>query len=326
MTRAASEGFTEIDPNKRFLMFSRASYVGMHRYGGIWTGDNHSWWEHVLLNIKMMPALNMCGFLYSGADTGGFSSDANSQLIIRWTQFSLFTPLFRNHSIMGSRRQEPYVFDEESMLTIREAIRLRYALIPYLYSEYMKATLNQDVLFAPLSFEYNDKMSRHTEDQLLVGDSLMITPVYEENAFGRYVWLPEEMLLWKAKSYDKRHFAVMSQGSHFIEIDLDEVPIFIRKNKMIVLGRPASNVEAMDTDQLTVIAFIDDVAEYTFYDDDGTSKEYENGSYAKIDIRIEKRGLSYDIKTDVKGETDLKEINFEIVKGTGQVFKTTVSL
>ncbi len=76
----------------------------------------------------------MCGFLYSGADTGGFSSDANSQLIIRWTQFSLFTPLFRNHSIMGSRRQEPYVFDEESMLTIREAIRLRYALIPYLYS------------------------------------------------------------------------------------------------------------------------------------------------------------------------------------------------
>jgi len=70
MTKAASEGFDEIDSNKRFLMFSRASYIGMHRYGGIWTGDNHSWWEHLILNIKMMPALNACGFLYSGADTG----------------------------------------------------------------------------------------------------------------------------------------------------------------------------------------------------------------------------------------------------------------
>ena len=77
MTRAAGEAFERIDPDRRFLMFSRSSYVGMHRYGGIWTGDNRSWWSHILLNLKMMPSLNMCGFLYTGADLGGFGSRHN---------------------------------------------------------------------------------------------------------------------------------------------------------------------------------------------------------------------------------------------------------
>lgn len=70
MTRSAGEAFERLEPDKRILMFSRASYIGMHRYGGIWTGDNKSWWSHILLNLKMMPSLNMCGFLYSGAISG----------------------------------------------------------------------------------------------------------------------------------------------------------------------------------------------------------------------------------------------------------------
>lgn len=74
MTRSAGEAFERISPDKRILMFSRSSYIGMHRYGGIWTGDNCSWWSHILLNLKMMPSLNMCGFLYTGADLGGFGT------------------------------------------------------------------------------------------------------------------------------------------------------------------------------------------------------------------------------------------------------------
>ena len=65
MTRAAGEAFERLCPDKRILMFSRSSYVGMHRYGGIWTGDNKSWWQHLLLNLKMMPSLNMVGILYT---------------------------------------------------------------------------------------------------------------------------------------------------------------------------------------------------------------------------------------------------------------------
>lgn len=324
MTRAAAEGFKEIDPTKRFLMFSRASYIGMHRYGGIWTGDNHSWWEHILLNIKMMPSLNMCGFLYSGADTGGFSGDANAQLVIRWMQFSLFTPLFRNHSAMGTRKQEPYAFDIESTDILRSTIRLRYALLPYIYSEYMKAARNYNVYFAPLSFEYDDRYSKHVEDQLLVGASLMIAPIYQENAIGRYVWLPEEMLLWKASDYNDKSYTVVNSGHRYIDINIDEIPIFIRKNKILILGKHANNVEKLDNTELHVIAFIEDKASYTYYDDDGVTYDFDKEIYSEIVIDIEKIDEDYRINIDNKGNKHVKKLNFEIVDLKGKVTKKSL--
>ena len=110
MTRAAGEAFEELEPDRRILMFSRSSYIGMHRYGGIWQGDNLSWWSHLLLNIKMMPSLNMCGFLYTGADLCGFGADTTEDLALRWMQFGVFTPLMRNHAALGTREQELYQF------------------------------------------------------------------------------------------------------------------------------------------------------------------------------------------------------------------------
>ena len=106
MTRAAGEAFERIDPEKRFLMFSRSSYIGMHRYGGIWMGDNKSWWSHILLNLKMLPSLNMCGFMYTGADLGGFGADATRDLVLRFLALGVFTPLMRNHAAAGTREQE----------------------------------------------------------------------------------------------------------------------------------------------------------------------------------------------------------------------------
>ncbi|QZY56160.1 TIM-barrel domain-containing protein [Crassaminicella profunda] len=326
MTRAAAEGFREIDPNKRFLLFSRSSYIGMHRYSGIWTGDNHSWWEHILLNIKMMPSLNMCGFLYSGADTGGFNGDANAELIIRWSQFSLFTPLFRNHSAMGTRSQEPFAFDEESKNIIKNTIKLRYALIPYIYSEYMKAVINKDIYFSPLSFEYDDEMSKRVENQLLVGDSIMITPIYEENAKGRNVYLPEDMLLWKVENYNDRNYQVLKKGHMYLDVDFREIPIFIRKNKMLVLGKSANNVESIENDELHVIAFVTDQAKYSYYDDDGKSYDYKEGKYSEIVIEIEKKNEEYHIKIDPRGNKKVEKLHFEIIDREGKVTKRTINL
>lgn len=64
----------------------------MHRYGGVWTGDNHSWWSHLLLNLKMLPSLNMCGFLYVGADLGGFNARHQPGSALRWLALGVFTP------------------------------------------------------------------------------------------------------------------------------------------------------------------------------------------------------------------------------------------
>lgn len=75
MTRAAGEAFQTLRPGQRTLLYCRSSIIGAHRWGGIWLGDNHSSWSQLLANIQMMPAVQMCGFLYSGADLCGFSED-----------------------------------------------------------------------------------------------------------------------------------------------------------------------------------------------------------------------------------------------------------
>ena len=154
MTRAAGEAFERLRPDKRILLFSRASYIGMHRYGGIWQGDNKSWWSHLLLNIRMLPSLNMCGFLYTGADIGGFNCDTTEDLLLRWYALGVFTPLLRNHSAYGTREQEPYRFRDID--SFRRILDLRYRLLPYLYSEYLKAALRDDMMFRPLSFDHPD--------------------------------------------------------------------------------------------------------------------------------------------------------------------------
>lgn len=217
MTRSAGEAFERISPDKRILMFSRSSYIGMHRYGGIWTGDNCSWWSHILLNLKMMPSLNMCGFLYTGADLGGFGANTTRDLLLRWLALGVFTPLMRNHAALGTREQEPYQF--EHIEDFRNVIGVRYRLVPYLYSEYMKAALNDDMYFKPLAFVYpDDKLARNTEDQLMIGNEIMIAPVYTQNAIGRYVYLPEEMMFVKFLGNGNMFQEILPKGIHYVEV------------------------------------------------------------------------------------------------------------
>ena len=246
MTRAAAEAFQELVPDKKILLFSRSSYIGMHRYGGLWTGDNQSWWSHLLLNIKMMPSLNMCGFLYCGADLGGFGTNCTRDLLLRWLAFGIFTPLMRNHSAFGTRPQECYAFGDTE--AFRGIISLRYRLIPYLYSEYVRACENNEMLFKPLAFDYpEDDIARHIEDQLLLSDNLMLTPVYEQNAIGRTVYLPEPMRFVLFKNAEVIHSEILPQGHHFIHVALDEVPVFIRPGHSLMLCSPAESTAALSS-------------------------------------------------------------------------------
>lgn len=272
MTRAAGEAFERIDPEKRFLMFSRSSYIGMHRYGGIWTGDNKSWWSHILLNLKMLPSLNMCGFLYTGADLGGFGSDTTRELLLRFLALGVFTPLMRNHSATGTREQECYQF--EKIEDFRAVINTRYRLVPYLYSEYMKAVLNDDMYFKPLGFVYpDDKRAIRIEDQLMLGNEIMIAPVYEQNARGRYVYLPEEMKFIKFLPDGSISEEVLAKGIHYVDVALNEVPLFIRSGKCIPVAEVAECVKDIDTEHLQLIGYKN--SSYTMYEDDGIHKDYD---------------------------------------------------
>ena len=228
MTRAAGEAFERLCPDRRILLFSRASYIGMHRYGGIWQGDNKSWWSHIRMNLRMLPSLNMCGFLYTGADIGGFNCDTTEDLLLRWYALGIFTPLLRNHSAYGTREQEPYRFHDID--SFRRILDLRYRLLPYLYSEYMKAALRSDMMFRPLAFDHpEDIRCRTIEDQLYLGDELMIAPVCEQNAAGRYVYLPERMKQLRYLGDGRFEETILDKGDHYIEVPLSDVVFFLRE-------------------------------------------------------------------------------------------------
>lgn len=278
MTRAAGEALQEISPEKRCLLFSRSSYIGMHRYGGIWTGDNKSWWSHVLLNLKMLPSLNMCGFLYVGADLGGFGADTSKELLLRWLALGVFTPLMRNHAALGTRNQECYLF--EQLEDFRHIIGVRYRLLPYIYSEYMKAALTDDMLFKPLAFEYpTDTMAATVEDQLMLGNEIMIAPVYTQNAKGRYVYLPEEMMFVSFLPDGSISTEILEKGHHYISVPLNVVPLFIRSGKCIPVADAAESVAELDTDTIKLIGYKDSA--YVLYEDDGYTRDYNLDAHSK---------------------------------------------
>lgn len=244
MTRAASESFKELAPDKDILMFSRASYIGMHRYGGIWTGDNHAWWSHILLSLKMLPSLNMCGFMYVGSDVGGFNDNTTEELLMRWMGLAVFVPLMRNHAAAGTRYQELYRFTDTD--TFKNIVTMRYALIPYLWEAYRKAVEQDTLMYRPLGFEHpEDRVAVATEDQLYVGEDIMICPVYTQNAVGRYVYLPEPMTMVRMKSADEYELEKYEAGHYFVEIPAQEIVFFIRDGHRIPLYKSAEYAEAV---------------------------------------------------------------------------------
>ena len=249
MTQSASEALRELRPDEPSLLFSRASYIGAHRYGGVWTGDNHAWWSHILLCLQQMPGLNMCGFLYSGSDIGGFNCNCTRDLLIRWMSFAVFTPLMRNHSAFGTRSQEAFAFGDTE--AFRHIIELRYRLIPYLYRSFMKAVEDDAMFFRPLAFDYeDDRIAAKVEDQLMVGDDIMIAPIYVQNADARHVYLPEDMRLIRMH---EGHISTeeLNGGWHYVSVPLGDV-VFFAKDP-IPMAKPARNVAELDIDDVEYI-------------------------------------------------------------------------
>ena len=281
MTRSAAEAFERYVPEKRILLFSRASYIGMHRSGGIWQGDNMAWWSHLKMNVKMMPSLNMCGFLYTGADVGGFGADTTEDLVLRWLEFAVFTPLLRNHSARGTRRQEVYRFSH--VQDFADVIGVRYQILPYIYSEYMKAALRNTMMFSPLSFIYGgDALAGQVEDQLLIGENIMIAPVCEQNASGRVVYFPERMKQLIFRKGTVAEGIVYEKGFAYVDMPMGSVNIFLREGYLFPVAKGGKCVEDVDFEDLTLYSFGEEIKPYEYYLDDGETKDFNIGSHVRM--------------------------------------------
>jgi alpha-glucosidase len=231
MCRATVDGLRQARPEERPFVLSRAGSAGIQRFAAVWSGDNCSRWEHLAMSIPMLCGLGASGVPFVGADIPGFFEHADPELAVRWYQCGLFYPFFRNHSANWSAEQYPWTFGPAAEKLIREAVRFRYRLMPYLTTCFAQASESGAPVMRPLWYEFQrDPAARDADNQFLLGRDLLIAPVCEQGVSSRSVYLPEG--LW----YDW-HSGDALEGGRWItcETPMERIGVFVRGGAVIPL-------------------------------------------------------------------------------------------
>ena len=279
MARSTYEGLLHLQPNKRPFVMTRSATAGIQRYAAVWTGDNTSQWQDISMAIPMCLNLGISGVPFVGVDIGGFWDASNGELLTRFAQLGALLPFCRNHNAIDNPNQEPWAFGEPFESAYRTAMTVRYTLLPYLYTLFQQAATTGTPIIRPLCFSYpRDEQACDVQDEFLIGDSLLSAPVYEPSTTSRNVYLPEGTWLdyWTGQEYSGR-------GWSKVAAPLEHWPLFIRGNSILPTGPMMQHVDQSPTDPLTFNCYmaIDGLANYTLYEDDGSSLAYQQGTYAQ---------------------------------------------
>ncbi|MDQ5844165.1 MAG: DUF4968 domain-containing protein, partial [Acidobacteriota bacterium] len=192
MARATYEGLERLQPNQRPYVITRAAYAGIQRYSTMWTGDTNSTWEALALNIPMFTTLGLSGEPFVGSDVGGFIGRGNGELLVRAYQVSFLAPFCRNHKVIDGYDQEPWRFGKYYEDIIRKYLKLRYQLLPFLYTTLEEAHQTGVPLFRPLVLNYQDDPNTYNlDDEFMIGNDLLVAPIVKPDVTRRLVYLPK---------------------------------------------------------------------------------------------------------------------------------------
>ncbi|RHY33838.1 hypothetical protein DYB32_008752 [Aphanomyces invadans] len=176
---------------ERPFVLSRAFFAGSQRYGAIWTGDNKADWGHLNYATKMLLSMSVASLTFVGADVGGFFGNPDAELVTRWSQAATYQPFFRGHAHHDSDRREPWVFGEPHTGRIRQAIRRRYVILPYLYTVFHTCSVSGLPVMRPLWMEFTgDAKSFSVEDSFLLGGDILVHPITSAGMTSANVYLP----------------------------------------------------------------------------------------------------------------------------------------
>jgi alpha-glucosidase len=296
MSRATYEGLERLQPDRRPYVITRAAYAGIQRYATMWTGDTNSTWESLALNIPMFTSLGLSGEPFVGSDVGGFIGRGNGELLVRSYQVSFLAPFCRNHKVIDGYDQEPWRFGKYYEDIIRKYLKLRYVLLPYLYTALEKAHRSGVPPFRPLLLNYQDDSNTYNiDDQFMVGDDLLVAPIVKPDVTRRLVYLPDGS--WYDYWTNKRY-----SGGTMISVDapLDVVPMFIRGGAIIPVGPSLNYVGERPADPITFNIYPDEKgsASASLYEDDGLSPAYKTGAFRRtaVSARRGPRGLTVSIE------------------------------
>ena len=252
-----------------------------------------------------------------GHDVGGFSGNKpDPELFVRWVQNGVMHPRFTIHSWNDDKTvNEPWMYPQVTNI-IRDAIELRYVLMPYLYNTLWKAHHDNEPMLRPTFLDHeHDKNTFIENDDYLFGEDLLVASVVEPNQRVRDVYLPQNFVGWY-DFYSHKWF----NGGKKIKVDapLEKIPLFLRAGSIISMARKGhKNTLSDDYRELLIMPFINQgERNIIVFDDDGESFDYLKGKYLKLDIHLKCTSQTIELTLEKSGDYLPKytEINFRLPK------------
>lgn len=359
-----------VDSTKRVFILTRSGYTGQQRYGcNVWTGDVTSSWENLRKQIPAMLNFSLTGNPNVNSDLGGFFCSAYNnagpesavrnplfrELYVRWMQMGVFTPMMRSHG--ADIKREIYYFGEDGdpvYDALANAIRLRYSLLPYIYSTSWNVTSGAGSMMKALPMDFpKDKKVWNMTDEYMFGDNLLVAPIVKAHYTPELITTTDENTGWDRKEKfdvkvtDGYDFLVPMSTSVYLpagtswwdfetgerhaggksiekSADINTIPVYVRSGSILPIGPDVQYATEKPWDNLEIRVYPGADGSFTLYEDEGDNYNYEKGKYSEIKFKWDdkKRQLTIDRR---KGEYPgmLKERDFR-VKLIGSDSRSTV--
>jgi alpha-D-xyloside xylohydrolase len=285
-TQAVYEGQRAASSDKRVFILSRSAAAGTQRNSvAAWSGDVESNWLSFARQIPAGLNFSLSGIPYWTTDIGGFiignpDDPAYRELFIRWFQYGTFCPIFRLHGTRTTNTNELWSYGEQAQQILTDYDRLRYRLMPYIYSLAWKTTSEGYTPMRPLAMDFRtDVRAQNVGDQYMFGPALLVNPVTEPGATKRHIYLPHGTWrdFWTGRTID---------GGVAIDApaNLERMPIYVRAGSIIPLGPQLLFAAEKPADPVELRIYGGADGDFVLYEDENDNYNYEKGAYATIAI------------------------------------------
>lgn len=285
MQMATRAGFLKARPNERPFLISRSGFIGSSLYSAIWTGDNVSNCSYLTQSVPTSVGMSISGLPFNGADVGGFGGDADEELIVDWFKAAFLFPFMRNHSMKGSRPQEPFSYPPRTSGALRRYIRLRYKFLPYLYDLFIDQEREGDPVLRPLFYHFDDPGLDKINDQFMVGPFVLQAPFLKRELKSRELVLPGNDP-W----YDAAIGSWVEPGKLEVKKSRAATPLFLRAGAVVPLqaGTPTDNRKELRRVNIHVFVPESWNGRSTAHHraDDGISFGYQSGIESEMRIEL----------------------------------------
>ncbi len=318
------DGQRAASPDKRVVILTRSAYPGQQRYAtALWTGDINGNWDAFRRQIPAGLNVSVAGLPYWTTDTGGFfrprdqyQSEDYADLLTRWFQFSTFCPVQRIHGYQSETEFWKFPRAEQTLIAYD---KLRYRLLPYIYSTAWRVTHEHYTMMRPLVMDFlGDAVAADTSDEYMFGPAFLVSPVTQPKATSRDVYLPQSgwTNFWTGETTPAGKRADVSAPQ-------EQIPLFVRAGSIVPFGPDQQFAREKPADQIELRVYRGADGSFTLYEDEGDSYRYEQGAFATIPIKWDDARKTLTLG-DRAGEFPgmLKERTFRVVwvrpgKGAG---------